>query len=114
MRLFLPQVALGSDCTSALRRTLARIRPGKRIECEMRCIIFERFIHAVRSRRSEKEQSMKLERKLFQSLPKVLLHELLDGGLRPQTVIELAREVGYVELPTTDPRALAEWFHQGA
>jgi adenosine deaminase len=57
---------------------------------------------------------MKRERKLLQSLPKVLLHEHLDGVLRPQTVIELAKDVGYVELPTTDPQALAEWFHQGA
>jgi adenosine deaminase len=57
---------------------------------------------------------MKLDRKLLQSLPKVLLHEHLDGALRPQTVVELARDAGYVELPTTDPKALAEWFHQGA
>src|SRR6202521_4250337 len=114
MRLFLPQVALGSDCTSALRRTLARIRPGKKIEFEMRCIILQRFLHGVRSRRWEKEQSMKLERKLLQSLPKVLLHEHLDGVLRPRSVIELAKEVGYVGLPTTDAQALAEWFHQGA
>jgi adenosine deaminase len=57
---------------------------------------------------------MKLDRKLLQSLPKVLLHEHLDGVLRPQTVVELAKDVGYVRLPTTDPQALAEWFHQGA
>jgi len=57
---------------------------------------------------------MKLERKLLQSLPKVLLHEHLDGVLRPRSVIELAKDGGYVGLPTTDPRALAEWFHQGA
>jgi adenosine deaminase len=57
---------------------------------------------------------MKLDRKLLQSLPKVLLHEHLDGVLRPQTVIELATDVGYAGLPTTDPKALAEWFHQGA
>ena len=57
---------------------------------------------------------MKLDRKLLQSLPKVLLHEHLDGVLRPQTVVDLAKDVGYVELPTTDPQALAEWFHQGA
>jgi adenosine deaminase len=57
---------------------------------------------------------MKLERKLLQSLPKVLLHEHLDGVLRPQTVIELAKDGGYMQLPTTDPQALAEWFHQGA
>src|SRR3979411_2049078 len=57
---------------------------------------------------------MKLDRQLLQSLPKVLLHEHLDGVLRPQTVVELAKEAGYVGLPTTDVRALAEWFHQGA
>ncbi len=57
---------------------------------------------------------MKIDRKLLQSLPKVLLHEHLDGALRPQTVVELAKDVGYVGLPTTDSKALAEWFHQGA
>ena len=46
--------------------------------------------------------------------PKVLLHDHLDGGLRPQTVIELAAEVGYEELPTTDPDELAAWFTSGA
>jgi adenosine deaminase len=47
-------------------------------------------------------------------LPKVLLHEHLDGGLRPASVVELAREHGYRELPTTDPSGLAAWFHRGA
>jgi len=42
-------------------------------------------------------------------LPKVSLHDHLDGGLRPQTVIELAAEVGY-DLPTTDEPALRQWF----
>ncbi len=50
----------------------------------------------------------------FQSLPKVLLHEHLDGGLRPQTIIELARVVGYTGLPTDNPTELAAWFHRGA
>src|SRR5580698_6021710 len=57
---------------------------------------------------------MRLDKALLQSLPKVLLHEHLDGVLRPQTVIELAAEAGYAELPTTDPQALAQWFHRGA
>ena len=48
------------------------------------------------------------------SLPKVLLHEHLDGGLRPSTVVELAAELGYEGLPTTDPFDLAKWFHRGA
>ena len=46
--------------------------------------------------------------------PKVLLHDHLDGGLRPATVVELAREGGYDRLPTTDPGELAEWFTEGA
>jgi len=48
------------------------------------------------------------------SLPKVLLHEHLDGGLRPTTVIELAQDHSYTELPTTDAQDLAAWFHRGA
>ena len=46
--------------------------------------------------------------------PKVLLHDHLDGGLRPQTVIDLAAETGYDALPTTDPAELAEWMKRGA
>ncbi len=46
--------------------------------------------------------------------PKVLLHDHLDGGLRPQTVIELAKEINYHKLPTDDPGELAQWFHRGA
>ena len=50
----------------------------------------------------------------FRHLPKVLLHEHLDGGLRPATVIELARDCGYHGLPTEDAGELASWFHRGA
>jgi adenosine deaminase len=57
---------------------------------------------------------MKLDRGVLQSLPKVLLHEHLDGVLRPETIIELAKSSGYKQLPTTDPGELANWFHQGA
>ncbi len=46
------------------------------------------------------------------SLPKVLLHDHLDGGLRPSTVIELAAEAGH-EPPATDPQELGAWFFQG-
>jgi adenosine deaminase len=46
--------------------------------------------------------------------PKVLLHDHLDGGVRPATVVELAAEHGYAGLPTTDVDALAAWFHRGA
>lgn len=50
----------------------------------------------------------------LRALPKVLLHEHLDGVLRPRTIIELAREAKYTKLPTEDPQALADWFFQGA
>ena len=50
----------------------------------------------------------------FLKYPKVLLHDHLDGGLRPSTVVELAAEYGYPNLPTTDVEALAHWFHRGA
>ena len=58
--------------------------------------------------------AMKLDRALLKSLPKVLLHEHLDGVLRPQTVIELADATGYSGLPTHDSAELAAWFYQGA
>jgi len=57
---------------------------------------------------------MKLDKTLLKTLPKVLLHEHLDGVLRPQTVIDLARDVQYSDLPTDDPEKLAQWFHHGA
>jgi len=57
---------------------------------------------------------MKLDREVLKSLPKVVLHEHLDGVLRPKTVIELARSEKYNQLPTEDPGELAHWFHQGA
>ncbi|MGC4174619.1 adenosine deaminase [Demequina sp.] len=47
------------------------------------------------------------------ALPKVLLHDHLDGGLRPATVIELAAEIGH-ELPSTDPAELQRIFTENA
>lgn len=46
--------------------------------------------------------------------PKVLLHDHLDGGLRPETVVDLARESGYDRLPTTDADRLRLWFQEAA
>lgn len=64
---------------------------------------------------------MKLKREKFlktenviRLAPKVMLHDHLDGGLRPQTIIELAKEIKYKKLPSSDPGELADWFHQGA
>src|ERR687894_2672439 len=41
---------------------------------------------------------------------RVLLHDHLDGGLRPATVIELADAAGYRGLPSTDAAELGGWF----
>jgi len=46
--------------------------------------------------------------------PKVLLHDHLDGGLRPQTILELADEAGYRGLPADEPEALGRWFRESA
>jgi adenosine deaminase len=46
--------------------------------------------------------------------PKVLLHDHLDGGLRPSTIVELADDHGYEGLPTKDPAELAAWMTRGA
>lgn len=51
---------------------------------------------------------------IIRSAPKVLLHDHLDGGLRAQTVIELANDLKYNKLPTSDAGELAKWFHRGA
>jgi adenosine deaminase len=46
--------------------------------------------------------------------PKALLHDHLDGGLRPATIVDLANEFGYDGLPTRDPDELATWIRRGA
>jgi adenosine deaminase len=51
---------------------------------------------------------------LIRQAPKVLLHDHLDGGVRPSTVVELADEFGYHNLPTTDIAELSTWFNRGA
>ncbi len=51
---------------------------------------------------------------IVRALPKVCLHDHLDGGLRPATLLELARVGGYTALPQSDPEALGRWFYEGA
>ncbi|SEO19751.1 adenosine deaminase [Actinacidiphila rubida] len=46
--------------------------------------------------------------------PKALLHDHLDGGLRPGTIVDIARTTGYTELPETDPDRLGAWFREAA
>ncbi|MDQ7993234.1 MAG: adenosine deaminase [Propionicimonas sp.] len=56
---------------------------------------------------------MRIDAELLRRVPKVALHDHLDGGLRAATVLELAGEVGH-ELPADDPDALADWFRSAA
>ena len=49
----------------------------------------------------------------YKNIPKVLLHEHLDGGLRPETLFELCRARG-IEIPGNDPAELAQWMHDNA
>ncbi|MBV9821047.1 MAG: adenosine deaminase, partial [Actinobacteria bacterium] len=50
----------------------------------------------------------------IRTAPKVLLHDHLDGGLRPQTIIDLAAAIGYHKLPSTDATELGRWFVESA
>src|ERR1035438_1737494 len=50
----------------------------------------------------------------IRTAPKVLLHDHLDGGLRPQTILELARETGYHDLPGEDAEELTKRLAEGA
>jgi len=52
-------------------------------------------------------------REQIRQAPKVLLHDHLDGGLRPATIIELAAEVGHT-LPADDAESLRRWFAESA
>ena len=51
---------------------------------------------------------------LIKRAPKVLLHDHLDGGMRPETIVELAEQSGYADLPSQDPAVLAAWFREAA
>jgi adenosine deaminase len=55
-----------------------------------------------------------LDAERVRTAPKVLLHDHLDGGLRPATIVELAEAGGYGQLPTLDPGELAAWFTTSA
>lgn len=57
---------------------------------------------------------MEIDARTAVAAPKVLLHDHLDGGLRPATIVELARRQGYDALPTTDPAELGTVISHGA
>src|SRR5690348_7498093 len=50
----------------------------------------------------------------IRTVPKVLLHDHLDGGLRPRTVLDLAREIGYADLPGDNVEELTRRLTEGA
>jgi len=85
-------------------------------ECDRRDGVLSCHVYVLPGlpRLGETPHFMKLDQAVLQSVPKVLLHEHLDGVLRPQSVVELAKDARYLNLPTADPLALAEWFHRGA
>ncbi|WP_332644015.1 adenosine deaminase [Aeromicrobium sp.] len=45
--------------------------------------------------------------------PKVVLHEHLDGGVRPATIVEIANEIGH-DLPAPDAESLGAWFEESS
>lgn len=53
------------------------------------------------------------EPEVVADLPKAVLHDHLDGGVRVETVLELADQAGYTDLPSYDVDELRDWFHQG-
>jgi len=55
-----------------------------------------------------------LPEEVVRRAPKALLHDHLDGGLRPATIIDLAAQHGYDALPSTDPAELERWFVESA
>lgn len=73
--------------------------------------------HGKAESRTELEAALQTEpltEDLIRRAPKALLHDHLDGGLRPATIVELAAQTGYDGLPTTDPDALGQWFRDAA
>ncbi|MBY6351701.1 adenosine deaminase [Rhodococcoides corynebacterioides] len=55
-----------------------------------------------------------LDLRTIAQAPKALLHDHLDGGLRPSTVVELAADCGYDGLPAADADSLGRWFRDAA
>ena len=97
-----PRAMPGSPMPAAIERATPELEAIVRAWCDAR----GRNPRRRRLTRPMEQPTARLELDAIRHAPKVLLHDHLDGGLRPQTVIELAREIGYRELPTTDPDEL--------
>jgi adenosine deaminase len=70
------------------------------------------YLRSLMNTRNKLKQ-ITLTEELVKKLPKVLLHDHLDGGLRPNTIINLSQQHN-LELPENDPERLARWFHEGS
>ena len=51
-----------------------------------------------------------LSTKEIVAMPKIMLHDHIDGGMRTTTLIELAKEIGYDKLAETEPEALQQYI----
>lgn len=80
-------------------------RAGRRLERRRR-----RAGAATADHRSDRHMTAPLELEQIRKAPKALLHDHLDGGLRPSTVLDIAGQTGYDGLPATDVEELATWF----
>ncbi|KPJ88199.1 MAG: adenosine deaminase [Spirochaetes bacterium DG_61] len=61
----------------------------------------------------EKQKKVVLSEELIRKIPKVLLHDHLDGGLRPHSIIELSKS-HRLKLPENDSEKLSRWFFEGS
>ena len=94
----------GDAAADRERRALGRRAPTARAR---------RTATRARSSRRRRGTSM-LSEATIRKAPKALLHDHLDGGLRPATIVDLAREYGYDALPTRTSTTLTTWFRRGA
>lgn len=92
----------------------AKVNKDAALHFRTRLCTFEATIFRAGDPPSRTDTAMKLTERYIRTLPKVVLHDHLDGGLRPGTVIELAKDIGYKKLPTRDAGELRDWFHRGA
>ena len=128
------------DPVSAGAGVICKAKPGEQVKVgqpllELRTDEPERFAAAVealagasrsvRTRRLSGQPSSSASRESewtaclltidqIRQVPKVLLHDHLDGGLRPATIVDLAQQTGYRGLPTHDPDELGRWMTSAA
>ena len=68
---------------------------------------------SVDENRTESDRTLTASTSPWTAYPKVLLHEHIDGGLRPGTLLELCRARG-LAVPADDADSLAAWMQANA